>query len=84
MEYSVLFTNLANAPGIEKIIIPKLNLITAEYLSYEREVHVLVIMTDISSYISSYANGVREVLIKEEISGPFEYLGYIYKDLSTI
>jgi V-type H+-transporting ATPase subunit B len=81
MEHTVLFMNLANDPAIERIITPKLALTTAEYLAYERELHVLVIMTD----MTSYANAVREVsTAREEVPGRFGYPGYMYTDLSTI
>ena len=56
MERVVLFLNLANDPTIERIITPRLALTTAEYLAYEKELHVLVIMTD----MSSYADALRE------------------------
>lgn len=56
MERVVLFLNLANDPAIERIITPRLCLTTAEYLAYEKELHVLVIMTD----MTQYANAVRE------------------------
>ena len=58
MEKVVLFLNLANDPAIERIITPRLALTTAEYLAYEKELHVLVIMTD----MTAYANAVREGL----------------------
>lgn len=57
MERVCLFLNLANDPTIERIITPRLALTTAEYLAYEREMHVLVILTD----MSSYADALREV-----------------------
>ena len=56
MENTVLFLNLAKDPAIERIITPRLALTTAEYLAYEKELHVLVIMTD----MTAYANAVRE------------------------
>jgi V-type H+-transporting ATPase subunit B len=81
MERVVLFLNLANDPAIERIITPRLCLTTAEYLAYERELHVLVIMTD----MTAYANAVREVsTAREEVPGRFGYPGYMYTDLSTI
>merc|ERR1719473_2281175 len=76
-----LFMNLANDPTIERIITPRLTLTTAEYLAYERELHVLVIMTD----MSSYADALREVsATREEVPGRRGYPGYMYTDLSTI
>ena len=81
MESVVLFMNLANDPTIERIITPKLALTTAEYLAYERELHVLVIMTD----MSAYADSLREVsAAREEVPGRRGYPGYLYTDLSTI
>lgn len=81
MERVVLFLNLAKDPAIERIITPRLALTTAEYLAYERELHVLVIMTD----MTAYANAVREVsTAREEVPGRFGYPGYMYTDLSTI
>lgn len=81
MERVVLFMNLANDPAIERIITPRLALTTAEYLAYERDLHVLVIMTD----MTAYANAVREVsTAREEVPGRFGYPGYMYTDLSTI
>jgi V-type H+-transporting ATPase subunit B len=81
MEKTVLFMNLANDPTIERIITPRLALTTAEYLAYERELHVLVIMTD----MSSYADALREIsAAREEVPGRRSYPGYMYTDLSTI
>jgi V-type H+-transporting ATPase subunit B len=81
MERVVLFLNLANDPAIERIITPRLALTTAEYLAYEKELHVLVIMTD----MTAYASAVREVSIaREEVPGKAGYPGYMYTDLSTI
>jgi len=69
-----LFLNLANDPTIERIITPRLALTTAEYLAYEREMHVLVILTD----MSSYADALREVLVamlapRDRVSSPLIY-----------
>lgn len=81
MEKVCLFMNLANDPTIERIITPRLALTTAEYLAYEREMHVLVILTD----MSSYADALREVsAAREEVPGRRGYPGYMYTDLSTI
>jgi len=81
MENTVLFLNLANDPTIERIITPRLALTTAEYLAYEREMHVLVLLTD----MSSYADALREVsAAREEVPGRRGYPGYMYTDLSTI
>jgi V-type H+-transporting ATPase subunit B len=81
MKDVVLFMNLAADPTIERIITPRLALTTAEYLAYEREMHVLVILTD----MSSYADALREVsAAREEVPGRRGYPGYMYTDLSTI
>jgi V-type H+-transporting ATPase subunit B len=81
MERVALFLNLANDPTIERIITPRLALTTAEYLAYEKDLHVLVIMTD----MSSYADALREVsAAREEVPGRRGYPGYMYTDLSTI
>jgi len=81
MENVVLFLNLANDPTIERIVTPRLCLTTAEYFAYTREMHVLVIMTD----MSSYADALREVsAAREEVPGRRGYPGYMYTDLATI
>eukprot|EP00917_Polyrhabdina_sp_WS-2016_P011995 GHVP01026376.1.p1 GENE.GHVP01026376.1~~GHVP01026376.1.p1 ORF type:complete len:499 (-),score=111.82 GHVP01026376.1:236-1732(-) len=81
MERVSLFLNLANDPTIERIITPRLALTLAEYYAYELEKHVLVILTD----MSSYADALREVsAAKEEVPGRRGYPGYMYTDLSTI
>lgn len=76
-----LFLNLANDPTIERIITPRLALTTAEYLAYTCGLHVLVILTD----MSSYADALREVsAAREEVPGRRGYPGYMYTDLATI
>jgi V-type H+-transporting ATPase subunit B len=92
LERVTLFLNLANDPtyillqgktnsSIERIITPRLALTTAEYLAYQTEKHVLVILTD----MSSYADALREVsAAREEVPGRRGYPGYMYTDLSTI
>merc|ERR1711862_1033709 len=81
MERVTLFLNLANDPTIERIVTPRLALTTAEYLAYQCEKHVLVILTD----MSSYADALREVsAAREEVPGRRGYPGYMYTDLSTI
>lgn len=78
---TVLFLNLANDPTIERIITPRIALTTAEYLAYEKGYHVLVILTD----MSSYADALREVsAAREEVPGRRGYPGYMYTDLATI
>jgi len=77
----VLYMNLANDPTIERIITPRLALTAAEYFAYEREQHVFVIMTD----MSSYADALREVsAAREEVPGRRGYPGYMYTDLATL
>jgi len=81
LERVSLFLNLANDPTIERIVTPRLALTTAEYLAYQCEKHVLVILTD----MSSYADALREVsAAREEVPGRRGYPGYMYTDLSTI
>jgi V-type H+-transporting ATPase subunit B len=80
-ERVVLFLNLANDPTIERIITPRLALTTAEYLAYTCGMHVLVILTD----MSSYADALREVsAAREEVPGRRGYPGYMYTDLAML
>jgi V-type H+-transporting ATPase subunit B len=81
MENVCLFLNLANDPTIERIITPRIALTTAEFLAYQCEKHVLVILTD----MSSYAEALREVsAAREEVPGRRGFPGYMYTDLATI
>jgi len=81
MERVTLFLNMANDPTIERIITPRIALTTAEYLAYQTEKHVLVILTD----MTSYADALREIsAAREEVPGRRGYPGYMYTDLSTI
>ncbi|XP_030580732.1 V-type proton ATPase subunit B, brain isoform-like isoform X2 [Archocentrus centrarchus] len=81
MDNVCLFLNLANDPTIERIITPRLALTAAEYLAYQCEKHVLVILTD----MSSYAEALREVsAAREEVPGRRGFPGYMYTDLATI
>merc|ERR1712203_475956 len=81
LERVTLFLNLANDPTIERIITPRIALTTAEFLAYEKDKHVLVIATD----MSSYADALREVsAAREEVPGRRGYPGYMYTDLATI
>lgn len=81
MEKVMLFLNLANDPTIERIITPRLALTAAEFLAYTCDKHILVILTD----MSSYADALREVsAAREEVPGRRGYPGYMYTDLSTI
>ncbi|HBU12776.1 MAG TPA: V-type ATP synthase subunit B [Clostridiales bacterium] len=81
MERTVLFINLANDPAIERISTPRMALTAAEYLAFEKEMHVLVIMTD----ITNYADALREVsAARKEVPGRRGYPGYLYTDLATM
>lgn len=81
MGRAVMFLNLANDPIIERTITPRCALTAAEYLAFEREMHVLVIMTD----MTSYAEAVREFSSsKGEIPGRRGYPGYLYSDLASL
>merc|ERR1719450_980302 len=81
MENVCLFLNLANDPTIERIITPRLALTAAEFMAYQCEMHMLVILTD----MSSYADALREVsAAREEVPGRRGDPGYMYTDLSTI
>lgn len=78
---TVLFTNLANDPAIERIATPKMALTAAEYLAYELGMHVLVIITD----ITNYCEALREVsAARKEVPGRRGYPGYLYTDLAGI
>ena len=81
IERTVLFTNLANDPAIERIATPRMALTCAEYLAFEKGMHVLVIMTD----ITNYAEALREVsAARKEVPGRRGYPGYLYTDLAQI
>jgi len=81
LDRSVIFINLANDPAIERISTPRIALTTAEYLAFEKGMHVLVIMTD----ITNYAEALREVsAARKEIPSRRGYPGYMYTDLATI
>jgi len=78
---SVLFLNLADDPAIERIATPRVALTTAEYLAFKKDMHVLVILTD----LTNYCEALREVsAARKEIPGRRGYPGYLYTDLSTI
>lgn len=78
---SVLFINLADDPAVERISTPRIALTAAEYLAYEQDMQVLVIMTD----ITNYAEALREIsAARKEIPGRRAYPGYLYTDLATI
>ena len=78
---SVLFLNLADDPAIERIIIPRMGLTTAEYLAFEKDMHILVILTD----MTNYCEALREIAAaREEVPGRRGYPGYMYTDLASI
>lgn len=81
IERAVLFMNLANDPAIERIATPRMALTAAEYLAFEKDMHVLVIITD----ITNYAEALREVsAARKEVPGRRGYPGYLYTDLATM
>ena len=81
LERTVLFVNLANDPAIERISTPKMALTAAEYRAFEKNMHVLVILTD----ITNYADALREVsAARKEVPGRRGYPGYMYTDLASI
>ena len=81
IERTVLFTNLANDPAVERIATPRMALTCAEYLAFEKGMHVLVIMTD----ITNYAEALREVsAARREVPGRRGYPGYLYTDLASL
>lgn len=81
IDRTVMFVNLANDPAVERIATPKMALTAAEYLAFRKEMHVLVILTD----ITNYADALREVsAARKEVPGRRGYPGYMYTDLATI
>ncbi|OIO25862.1 V-type ATP synthase subunit B [Candidatus Micrarchaeota archaeon CG1_02_55_22] len=81
LERAVLFLNLANDPSIERLVTPRLALTAAEYLAYEKDMQVLVILTD----MTNYADSLREVAAaRQEVPGRRGYPGYMYTDLANI
>ena len=81
IERAVLFINLANDPAIERIATPRMALTAAEYLAFEKDMHVLVIITD----ITNYAEALRETsAARREVPGRRGYPGYMYTDLATM
>jgi len=81
LERAVLFLNLADDPSAERLITPRLALTTAEYLAFEKDMHVLVIITD----MTNYCEALREIsAARQEVPGRRGYPGYMYTDLSTI
>ena len=76
-----MFMNLANDPAIERISTPRMALTAAEYLAFQKDMHVLVILTD----ITNYAEALREVsAARKEVPGRRGYPGYLYTDLATL
>ncbi len=81
IDRTVVFSNLANDPAVERISTPRMALTAAEYLAFEKDMHVLVILTD----ITNYAEALREVsAAKKEVPGRRGYPGYMYTDLATL
>jgi len=81
MDRVVMFLNLADDPVMERIITPRCALTAAEYLAFERDMHVLVIMTD----ITSYCEALREISsAREEVPSRKGYPGYLYSDLANL
>ena len=81
IDRTVLFVNLANDPAVERIATPRMALTAAEYLAFEKDMHVLVIMTD----ITNYADSLREVsAARKEVPGRRGYPGYMYTDLASL
>ena len=81
IDRTVMFSNLANDPAIERIATPKMALTAAEYLAFEKDMHVLVILTD----ITNYADALREIsAARKEVPGRRGYPGYMYTDLASI
>ncbi|HOA34699.1 MAG TPA: V-type ATP synthase subunit B [Bacillota bacterium] len=81
IERTILFINLADDPAIERIATPRMALTAAEYLAFEQEMHVLVILTD----MTNYAEALREIsAARKEVPGRRGYPGYLYTDLASI
>ena len=81
IDRTVLFINLANDPAVERISTPRMALTAAEYLAFEKDMHVLVILTD----ITNYADALREVsAARKEVPGRRGYPGYMYTDLAQM
>ena len=81
IDRSVMFINLANDPPVERIATPRMALTAAEYLAFEKNMHVLVILTD----ITNYADALREIsAARKEVPGHRGYPGYMYTDLASL
>ena len=81
LERVVFFLNLADDPTIERLATPRVALSVAEYLAYQHNLHVLVILTD----MTNYCEALREIsTAREEVPGRRGYPGYMYTDLASI
>lgn len=81
IDRTVVFINLANDPAVERIATPRMALTAAEYLAFEKNMHVLVIITD----ITNYADALREIsAARKEVPGRRGYPGYMYTDLASM
>ena len=81
LERTVVFLNLSSDPSMERVITPRMALTTAEYLAYEKDMHILVVLTD----MTNYCEALREVAsAREEVPGRRGYPGYLYTDLATL
>lgn len=81
LDRAVMFINLADDPAIERISTPRMALTAAEYLAFDQDMHVLVLMTD----ITYYAEALREVsAARKEVPGRRGYPGYLYTDLASL
>ena len=81
LERSVVFMNLADDPAVERMVTPRMVLTTAEYLAFEKDYHVLVILTD----MTNYCEALREIgAAREEVPGRRGYPGYMYTDLAQL
>ena len=81
IDRTVMFVNLANDPAVERIATPRMALTAAEYLAFDKDMHVLVILTD----ITNYADALREIsAARKEVPGRRGYPGYMYTDLASL
>jgi len=81
IERAVMFINLANDPAIERIATPRMALTAAEYLAFEEDMHVLVVLND----MTNYCEALREIsAARKEVPGRRGYPGYLYTDLATL
>ncbi|KZN25148.1 MULTISPECIES: ATP synthase subunit B [unclassified Haladaptatus] len=81
LERSVVFMNLADDPAVERTVTPRMALTTAEYLAFDKDYHVLVILTD----MTNYCEALREIgAAREEVPGRRGYPGYMYTDLAQL